>query len=373
MNQLNLRWYAYFPAIVALLASVFPFFAEAQIVVRTGENISVNSEQVVEGNFYSLGSGVAVSGEVTGDWLAAGGKVTGNGEYGEDVMILAGTANLHGSTTGDVRIVAGDAVIADFVGGNLTVMAGSVKVLSSATITGDILMYSGDVEIEGTVGGSILGRASRLRVDNQVGGDIDVTVQSITLGNRAVIEGSVLYTSVAELVRAQDAEVVGSVTKREAAPNVSYRDMAQNLLTPLLLVLFTSLTFFLLVRRRFASVVSLTAARPLFMGMIGAAVVLATPFVITLFIVSILGSLLGVILLTLYVLLIVLGIAISGPLLGVLVGTYGFKRPQLDLLSIGLGCVGLYLLVLIPYLGILLVLMLVFVSIGGLCVRLYDQ
>jgi hypothetical protein len=45
-------------------------------IVRTGENITVTEEQIVEGDVVAIGGSVTVSGEVRGDVVAIGGNVT---------------------------------------------------------------------------------------------------------------------------------------------------------------------------------------------------------------------------------------------------------------------------------------------------------
>ncbi len=364
----------YIFAVLFTFGLSFPLFSEAQTVVRVEESVSVSTDQLVEGNFYSVGNKVSNSGEIQGDWFALGSTVTNNGTVSEDALVIAGTVQFHGSTSDDVRILAGEAVVADRIGGNLTVVAGSVKVLSSAHIEGDVLLYANDVEIVGSVGGTIMGRVTRLRIDGEIGGDVDIKVNQLTLGDRAQIEGDVLYESTQEIQRAQNSVVAGQVNKR-TPPDTSQTvaERAQDLLIPLLVVLFTALSFYLIWRQRMMRLLFPITDTILLNSLIGFGVLLFTPLVIVLFFVSILGSLVGGFLLITYLLLLLGAIALSGPFLGILFGRFVLKRQQFDPLAIFIGCLILFIMVLVPILGPVLILLTLTTVLGGLARALYHR
>lgn len=366
------NWQFVTSVVIAVLLAV-PVVSYGQTILRTDDSVTVDAEQVVEGNFYSVGSRVSISGEVIGDWVAAGGSVTGNGIFQDDVLLLAGNVQLHGSTTDDVRIVAGDTVIADYVGGDLAVLGGSVEILSSAVIAGDVLIYANDAVIAGTVGGDIIGRYGSLRIDAPIAGSVDARVNELTLGNRASIEGDLRYESAQEIVRAQDAVVDGDITHREVVTDISVREQMQNAVMPILILIFAALVFFLVQRRRFDAVVEHTIERPLLFSLVGVGITLATPLLIALLFVSVLGSLVGLVVASLYVLILTLGAIFTVPILGLALGRYVLQRPQIDLLSLGLGALVLYALMIVPVIGIPIVLVVMFVTIGGIATWLYQR
>ena len=359
--------------LVALFTLVIPLFAYGQTILRTDETVTVDKDQVVEGNFYSVGSRVSVSGEVTGDWIAAGANVTGNGQYLQDVLLFAANAQMHGSTSDDLRIVAGDAVIADYVGGDLAVLGGAVEILSSATIEGDVLMYASSVVIAGSVGGDIMGRYGVLRIDGPVGGSLDVYASELTLGNKAAVEGGVTYESPRELIRAQDSVVEGDIIHREVTTQVTVSDRLQNALMPMLILVFATLTIFLIQRRRFDAVVEHTVERPLLVSLIGVLIIIGTPLLAVLLFASVLGALVGVVVVSFYILLLALGAILTVPVLGLLIGRYVLKRNRLDLLTIFTGAVAMFILLMVPIIGMALALVVLFVTVGGLATWLYQR
>ena len=361
---------------VFFLTAQLPVTAEAQTVVRASSNVSVGSDEVVEGNFYSLaglGGSVNVSGTVSGDWIALGGSVTANGTFLEDVLVAGGTVQFHGSTTDDVRIVGADVTVAGPIGGSLTVVANSVSILSTAEIQGDILFLANQVEVQGSVAGSVLGRINTLRINSEVGQGIDITVGELTLGERARVAGDITYTSSQEIIRAQAAEVAGSIAHRVIEIETSTRETLQTLFMPLLVMLFATMTFYLLLRRRFERVVLNTVQRFNLAALIGLVVLLVGPLVSILFIGSILGLLVGAVFMFLYILLLIGGLVLAGPVFGVAVSQSLFNRSTVDVVSIGAGTVLLYSCLLIPYIGPFVFILFTLIALGGLSMELYRR
>ena len=359
--------------LLPILLFVVPITVDGQIIFRSGESVGVDKEEYVDGNFYSAGSRVNISGEIIGDWVGLGGSVTGNGTFLQDVLVAGANVNIHGSTTQDVRIVGGEVVIADYIGGDLAILAGSVDVLSSAFVAGDILIYSTDVTIAGDVGGSVFGRYGRLRIDGDIGGDVDIHVNELVLGNKTKVAGNINYKSIQELTRAQDAQVEGNINYVEDVRESSYAIYARQLLTPVLIILFASLSLFLLQKRRLVSVVNHTLDKPLLFSLIGVSVVLVTPFIAILLILSVLGSLLGLVLLSLYMFLIFLSIILAIPVLGLLFSKHILGRPNIDIISIGCGALIFYAILLLPVMGPALALSIIFITLGGVTNWFYQR
>ena len=101
-------------------------------------------------------------------------------------------------------------------------------------------------------------------------------------------------------------------------------------------------------------------------SLIGLAVLLLTPLMTALFFVSILGSMVGALLLAAYLLLILTSIALVGPFLGLVFGRYVINRAQFDPLTVALGCFLLFVVVLVPFIGPVLVLLSITTVLGGL-------
>lgn len=357
---------------VLMAGTLFVGDAEARTVVRTGEYISLGNEQEIEGNFYALGNTISVSGSIMGDVHAVAASITLNGPVRDDVFFVGGTVALHASTSEDVRIIAGDVTIADAIGGSLAVMGGRVKILSTATIAGDVLIYGGDVTIEGMVTGQVLGNMTQLRIDGAVAGGVDVVVGTLTLGERADVTGDIRYQSSNEILRSPGAVIAGELVP--VAPSVLpvANSVAKVYAICFLVLLFTTLTFFLLARSAIEKLMQMVVLRTLHYGLIGGAGFVFLPVVASVLIASILGAVVGMVVGGVFVVMVLVAIPLTIIFVGNLAMLVISKKSTVSITTVLLGTTLVFLLLLVPVLGFLVVLCALFCVLGALLWSLYN-
>lgn len=344
--------------------------AEAGLVARTGEKISLGEDQVVSGDFYVAGDTLSLSGVIEGDVYAAGRSVVINGSVTEDAVVTGATVQVHGPVGDDLRAFAGEVTIAEHVAGDVVVFANSLTILSTATIDGEVLFFGNKLEISGDVGGSVTGKTGSARIDGAIGGNIELHAQErLTLGDRAQISGNVTYTSIAELVRAQNSVVEGDITRQSGAE----QNVREINVIPFLMLLFTSLVFLLLFRDQLSTFVGMVTKRPAFFGLVGLATLIATPVVAILLVVSILGMPLGITLAFLYLALLVWSWSLVGIVLGAFLSFAFTKKYSISLTWTVLGVLVFVALGYIPVFGPLLTLLLPCVTLGACAVIIYNR
>ena len=353
-----------------LLAAILVFFSpvavSAETVVRTGESVSVESNQVIENDFYAAGGTVTMSGDVTGDMYSAGGTVTVNGSIGQDLTLFAGSAQIHASTTDDVRVFGGEIVIAEHVGGDVFVMGGLLKILSTAEIDGDVIFYGGELEISGPVSGSVVGIAESVRIDSSIGGNVDFTSsRGVILGDRASVAGNVTYKSTTELTRAQNAVVEGDII-RTAPTNVAESLKFEDVLIPVFIILFATLCLYLVFRNELQSLVDEILATPSRAGLIGVGLFIGGPLVVIILMVTVLGILVGLLGLFAWLTMVLAAFMISSILAGAILSKLFTKRTEITLVWVVLGTLSVCLLSLIPVIGGFSIFVLFILSLGGL-------
>lgn len=338
-------------SLVSVLLTALPVVSFAASVVRTGDSISIEKDQKIEGNFYTAGSILNISGAVNGDLSAVGGKNTLNGTVAKDALLAGGNVDVHGAVGEDLRIIAGDAIIAEPVKGDVFVLAGTVKVLSTASIGGDLVVYGGNVEVSGSVGGNIIGSAKTLRIDAPVAGNVDVTTNTFTLGDRADITGSVRYVSAAMLVRGQNAKVGGEISRSDVV-NKDSNTATKAVLVPVLMVLFSTLVWYLLARRYLDRIIKralVRGIRPMATGFIA---FFATPLISVVLIMTILGAFVGATALVAYIFAILLALVSSTAVLGQFIMNQIKKGEEpLSPLVLGVGVFVSGLCLFVPYIG----------------------
>ncbi|MCD5381299.1 MAG: hypothetical protein LR008_01855 [Candidatus Pacebacteria bacterium] len=329
----------------------FSAVAHADTVVRSGETVSVAEENIIEGDFYAGANIVNISGSVDEDLVSAAAQITINGSVGDDALIVSGKTNIHGTVGDDLRIISGEVTIAESIEGDLFVIGGVVNILSTARIGGDILVYAGQVTVEGEVEGDVIGSVEQLRLDAPIGGDVDVMVTQLTIGDRAVIEGDVRYVSELPANQSLNATLKGELVRSD--PVLPGSDLnAKTALVPVLVLLFSVLVWFLVSRKTLSLLVNralVHSPRPFLIGLIS---VFMVPVAAGLLLVSMIGTLVGVVAMLAYALFLALSVIGLSAVLGQLMMKV-FNQPAvtLSLVTLAVGVVGVSLLLLLPFVG----------------------
>lgn len=338
----------------------------AQTVVRTGESVSIASDQLIAGDFYTAASILDISGEVSGDVLALSGQVTLNGTMSSDVLVVGGNVDIHGSVGDDLRILGGEVVIAEPVAGDVFVMGGTVRILSTATIGGDVLVYGGDVEISGPVAGDVLGRMNSLRIDGPIAGDVTVSAVALVLGERAAVSGSVQYESVDVLTRSQSASVTGEVTRNDPVFDDSSNNL-QSAYVPVLVLLFSVLVWYMIGRTLLQKIVDRALVKSVRPALLGFITLLSAPLIIVILSVSVLGTLVGITAFFAYMLAILLSLISVSALFGqLLMNLYKGAPKKITPLTLVAGVIGINIVVLVPILGAVVIVGLTLITLGAL-------
>lgn len=354
--------------LLALLVLV-PSLVMAASVVRTGESVSVATDQEVEGDFYGVGSQAVISGSVTQDLILAGGDLKVNGNVGDDLLAIGAFVDVGGTIGDDVRVVGFNVSISGEISGNLMVVANNLQILPSARIGGDVLFFGASAEVAGEIGGDVMGTYTALRLDGTVSGAMDVRTTSFVLGERADINGSVRYESLTELVRAQGSTIGGVITRSDVQVDTSlgYR----TLLIQLLVTLFATLVLYLLLPSLSASVAGAVVERPLRAFALGFGVLFLTPVIALILFVTTLGSILAVWVLLAYFTLLLMSLLMAGIVVGYYLVRLSPRPISLNAGLVAIGVVLIHTVLTVPVVGGTLVVALLAVTLGALAQHLF--
>ena len=335
-------------------------------MIRTGDTVSIGGDQSIDGDFYSVAGKLNLSGTVQEDAIVAGSQVTVNGTINEDAFLIGGTVDVYGTIGDDLRIVSGETTIAEPVMGDVLVVGGLLTILSSASVAGDVILLTGQATIEGSVGGDVLGWSDNLRIDAPVAGDVSVTVNSLTLGEKANIAGSVQYVSRELAVQAQGATIEGDLVRNDPVVPAANTSI-QSALIPVLVILFSVLSWYLISRQTLTRVTNAALRRSFKPAAFGFATVILAPFAIAILSASVIGMLIGIAAFFLYALLLILGIIAIPALVGQALMKV-FKQPveQLTPLSLVVGVCGAVLLLVLPIIGMFLLLGVMILAVGAM-------
>lgn len=364
----------FFFSLFFLCLALLPIGVQAESVLRSGDKITIAAEETVVDNYYVwvglLGTTV-MSGTVGGDMYGVAGSMVVNGTVKGDLGVAAGIANLDAVIEDDARVLAGEVIIEDSIGGDLFVAGGIVKILSTARIDGDVFVYGGELEMTGEIGGSVYGTVERVRIDAPIGGDVSMTVGTLTLGSKADIAGDVSYESASELVRAQEATVAGAI--QQIARDYVEPSESRDVFIRMIVTLFASLSLYVLFKKEMLGIVRTIEASYARAGVIGLATLVSGPVVALLLIFTMVGALLGLFALGLSLLLMVCGYVMASVITGLLIVRLFMRQAEVNVLALLIGAIVFQGVSVVPYMGPLIVFILLCIAVGGVTVHLYRR
>lgn len=202
---------------VSLIAVSLAFSASAAMV-RTGEKYTLGAGESVGENLYVGSADINISGDVRGDLMAGGGNIMVTGQNYRDVMLLGGSITVLGPTSDDLRMAGGNLVIGKSVGGDLTVAGGNIHLLSDAIVGGEMIAVGGNITVDGTVTKDLAVMGGDLTINGKVLGNVRIqSIQKLTIGSGAVINGKLTYASANDAVIMEGAKITGAVLHKPAA------------------------------------------------------------------------------------------------------------------------------------------------------------
>ena len=332
----------------------------------------------ISGDVIAAGGRVETTGRVDGEVIVMGGSVDLDSAIAGNVLVTAGAVEVQNRIDGDLKVVGGRISAEGAVGGNLMMTGGNVELEDDARIAGNAWAFGGRVEIEGIVGGDLRVAGRRVEIGGEIRGDAHIDALELKILKTAKFLGNVTYRSPNKADIDGDAQFVGDVTfiqseePRHAVGAAFATAGGAVLILVLAFILLGAAQVLILPDVSFAAAGTIGGEPWKAIG-IGFAMLVAAPFAIVLLMSTVVGIPLGLVLGAIYLVMLALGFVVSG----LAVGRKGLSWISRDWGQsawgrIGIVAVGLFVIAivaLIPFLGVLIVLIAVCVGTGALAVQ----
>jgi hypothetical protein len=352
--------------------------------VRVGETVSVRAGDVVHDNLYLAGGNVSVEEVVFGDLIVAGGNIRILGNVLGDLMIVGGNVTVLGPVNGDVRVAGGNILINGAVSGDLVAVGGSVSVLPTVSVGRDTLVAGGNVSLSGTVDGNVKIAGGMIDIDSRIEGDVTVKAQEkLLISDTTRINGELSYTEQEGLlVTINDAAVIAGGIVVKEGENIPDENVVGPIVKifsilvaiKLLTFLITALILVSLFKKFSQAVVSAAFSdipKQLGRGFIALVVI---PVAAVFLCITILGSALGGILFLVYGILMILAALYSNIIFGNwILKMFKHEQKEVNLKTALIGTLALFLVALIPVLGVFLLFFFVLLSLGAITELSYKK
>ncbi|MFO0704618.1 MAG: polymer-forming cytoskeletal protein [Candidatus Andersenbacteria bacterium] len=209
--------------IVAVL--VVPFSASAA-QFKSGE--SITQQDKLSEDLYAAGQNLTVKGEVDGDVFGMAGIITLDGTVKQDANLTGGTITV-GNVQDDLRVGGGTITINGQVGDDAMVAGGTIHFSDASKVSGDLSIAggalildgtvsgttrigAGDVQLNGTFDGPVFVQADRITINGKLNADSQLAARQVVVGDKAQIAGDVRYWQEKGAISADNALKGGSFT-----------------------------------------------------------------------------------------------------------------------------------------------------------------
>ncbi|WP_368646241.1 hypothetical protein AB4027_04995 [Alkalibacterium putridalgicola] len=318
--------------------------------------------ETIDGPGFFAGDTVQIDGDINGTTFASGDQIEVNGDINGALFVIGESVRVNGEVNGNIYGLGQKIRFSGQNDGEVFLAGETVTIDQEAQTGRDLFVAGVDVLIYGEVPRHLFSAGESITLNSMIGGDANVTGEDITLNDSASIEGDFIYESPNEANMSQNATVAGQTdyTEREPWDNMrmTFSQQERWLFRILYAIWYflSALVIWLVIRlvrpHYWTDNSRPIATMPLKTMGFGLLTIIATPFVILLLMVTIIGIPMGIILALLYG----IAIAFSKIVVATFIGSYIFKASDQEsfgkeFLIVLTGLLILDLLILIPYLG----------------------
>ncbi len=372
------------------LAIMMLLFAESFSQIRSGENIVIN--KTVNQDLYVAGGSVTINAPIKGDLIVAGGTIIVNDTITQDILMVGGNVTVNGYIGDDMRCAGGTISLLNNVKGDVLIAGGRININKEVVIYGNLISCGGEFTLDGEVKGYIENasgtftlngivrkdfdsRSGKILINGTIDGASALAANKIELGDEARFNGEVRYWNKDEFL-----DFGGAIHNGKPVLDTSLEIKNGNWLyfgfASLMIALWylgTALLMIFVIQYLFNTTLKSTAitiknASVKSLG-IGALFLVAVPIASVVAFVTIVGIPIGIILLMAYGTLLLLATIIVSLLISHWINNTYYESlwgtGRIVLLTFGIFIV-LKMASLMPFVGPLVMLMLVCMAFGGL-------
>lgn len=178
--------------LVAML--VLPAATNAAEVRHGNPSFTLPAGQEVNTDLIVVGADrTEIDGTVEGDLIVFSNSITVNGHVTGDILAFGQTIRVDGPVDGNVRVTCQTLSLKSTIGKNVSAWAGSVEMDQKAVVGGSVILGSGNADLSGRVAGDFLALSGDIDIDGSLGRDATIRAEGLTIGPDADISGSTKY------------------------------------------------------------------------------------------------------------------------------------------------------------------------------------
>jgi cytoskeletal protein CcmA (bactofilin family) len=198
------------PALVCTISIVLGIVAVSPAYGQlAADNILI--EQPADNDLYLAGDNVDILADVSGDVVGAGRNIIIAGDVSEDVIIAGENLSIQANIADDLRAAGKHITLTGNVSGHI-VAAGQRVSIGAGSHVGEWAWLAGEtIEILGDVEGDVKAAGNRIIINGMISGDVDIYGDDLHIGSDAVIQGDLNWHSETLIDLHDNARIIGQV------------------------------------------------------------------------------------------------------------------------------------------------------------------
>ncbi|KKR91836.1 MAG: hypothetical protein UU95_C0036G0002 [Parcubacteria group bacterium GW2011_GWC2_42_12] len=365
------------------LAIMLTPLAASAYSIKTGDSVYVPKDETIQGNLYAAGANLTIEGKVTGDVICAGQSINITGEVAGDVICAGQSINVSGQLGGNLRL-AGNAInFSGQVARNAMTLGATIVTAASSTIGWDLLALGNAFELRGDIGRDLYGGMAKANLAGGIGQNVNLNFgpknnngQPLIIANTAKINGNVNYTAGKNAV-VEDGAIIKGQTTHNLPPIITKKSnfISLSWWWGKLIAVFSALVIGLVLISfwhepiiKITDLMLIRASASLGWGIL---VLLLTPIIAVILLITIIGIPLSLILMALWLIALYLSKILVGILIGRwLLNKFLLKRKDSLILGMVIGIVVVYSIFALPFFGWIMSFLAMFWGLGGIMLAL---
>jgi len=271
--------------------------------------------ETINDDYYAAGGMIQMESDVNGDLFLAGGRISVNSRISQDATIVGGEISMSGEVGDDARIGGGNVTVNSVIKDDLILGGGNVELGDKGFVGGNLIIGGGNVSINGAVNGNIIGGGGNVYINSQITGNVKLyNVDKVRIGPKGKVMGNFSYQSPNMSETINSGTVMGAIDYKPVSIVVTDNDFnsfSQAILAGfsifrLLAILFAGLFFVWILRFYMINTVQTAFKNTLKSFGMGLLILVVTPIVALISLVTGIGIHLSYILFLLWLLILAL-------------------------------------------------------------------
>jgi len=195
--------------LILFIVPAFAFAAEFKSSPEGNGTVVIGKNETPK-NLYVAAGTVTVDGKTNGDLIAAGQTVNISGDVENNLEVAGNNLNLKGNIGKNARVLANTLNLDNKVGGDFMAGGKDINLSKGSEVDGDLVIAGNSVLLDGKVLGNVSGMGGTITINGEVTGNVTLkNINRLVVGNEAVINGKLIYSSPSEAQISSEAKLIG--------------------------------------------------------------------------------------------------------------------------------------------------------------------